>query len=199
MAGSGVRVSTVQPSLVDTNLITSNLAGKLSSLSWSDLLFRQILFQLCLPFASQARTLLLWRNVRLPWREWPETSSTLKTSRGPFSFCLSSPSIFPSQVFLCTHVLNNSNKSLLSSTLLTIVNVYDVKKYSSLCFVYWWKPDLAITSLQHGFIGDKDLHRHDPKFLGWHSTSYETDMWAILNWPSNTFRFQYRKEEMICS
>ena len=115
MAGSGVRVSTVQPSLVDTNLITSNLAGKLSSLSWSDLLFRQILSQLCLPFASQARTLLLWRNVRLPWREWPETSSTLKTSREPFSSCLSSPSIFPSQVFLCTHVLNNSNKSLLSN------------------------------------------------------------------------------------
>jgi len=28
VAGSGVRVSTVQPSLVDTNLITSNLAGK---------------------------------------------------------------------------------------------------------------------------------------------------------------------------
>ena len=28
VAGSGVRVSTIQPSLVDTNLITSNLAGK---------------------------------------------------------------------------------------------------------------------------------------------------------------------------
>ena len=123
VAGSGVRVSTVQPSLVDTNLITSNLAGKLSSLSYSNLLVRQKLFQLCLPFASQARTLLLWRNVRLPWREWPETSSTLKTSREPFSSCLNSPSIFPSQVFLCTHVLSNSNKSLLSSSPLTIVKV----------------------------------------------------------------------------
>ena len=172
MAGSGVRVSTVQPSLVDTNLITSNLAGKLSSLSYSNLIVRQKLFQLCLPFASQARTLLLWRNVRLPWREWPETSSTLKTSREPFSSCLNSPSIFPSQVFLCTHVLSNSNKSLLSSSPLTIVKVYDVKKYSSLCIVYWWKPDLAITSLQHSFIGDKDLLRHDPNFLGWHSTFY---------------------------
>ena len=116
MAGSGVRVSTVQPSLVDTNLITSNLAGKLSSLSYSNLLVRQKLFQLCLPFSSQARTLLLWRNVRLPWLEWPEAFSTLKTSRGPFSSCLSSPSIFPSQVFLCTPVLNNSNKSLPSIT-----------------------------------------------------------------------------------
>ena len=82
---------------------------------------------------------------------------------------------------------------------LTIVKVYDVKKYSSLCIVYWWKPDLAITSLQHGFIGDQDLHCHDPKFLGWHSISYETNMWAILNWPSNTFRFQYPKEEITCS
>ena len=120
MAGSGVRVSTVQPSLVDTNLITSNLAGELSSLTWSFLTLScfldKKLFQLCLPFSSQARTSLLWRNVRLPWLEWPEAFLTLKTLRGPFSSCLSSPSIFPSQVFLCTPVLNNSNKSLPSST-----------------------------------------------------------------------------------